>query len=771
VSLTPYSTQQQLASALPSQESVRIQSLLFGATICIAAAAAVACSDNSQGPNIKNVSVDVSVLGTPAFTVGQSTDGYPLANCNISLMARVTGGNSMAWSTATFYWYAGLDRTKALDSAVAPAADVQSSWDNAAIDSVGLGQGGWIVSYGLPFDLDIVFHYTTGSSSELHSIRTPRMTCGPAVPQGSVAPPAITQLTFVQSRAQWQPSDSMWIQFQASSQNGLWLTYADFSGAFTTDSVYNDALQVSAQHVVHTRIPANSALGAREISTIFAVDEWGQTVQQTIQTSALVDITPPGVNLYMFPPISGSLTPNIGGTYFVGDTIAFVPFLTDNHAVGAFEWRAQPGNYADSMPPSALGAQSRLNIPVHGEWGDSVQFRFWAMDSSGNVSDTVRTPAHAFKVYQTLNRPTVSASLNGNVTAAMIDTVRSLVYVMQGNQHSVAVFSLLTLQQTTTIPLPGYPQSFDMTPGGDSLIVSLYRGQLAVIDLRSLSTAPTIISLSNVDTLSGQASGAMRIAANDRAFVARGGPTAADGALIEVNLATGAQRIRADAGVPSALARSLDQRVLIVAVGGCVERYDIATDSFGACTVMSQNPALPSVDRAGQHFAIGFTAFDASFAPIRTVQSPWDSLSGALPSAISADGAYLYYYYGPTGLVRARVSDGAVMERARVPQFFSTGFLMNLSPDGTTMLLGWDDGTQGGTSHLATVDLRDADAQPLLVARAPSPLPLAPLRTTRIAPPSAPRAARTRPWLASPPAPRPWRSGAATRAPRDHDRS
>lgn len=56
----------------------------------------------------------------------------------------------------------------------------------------------------------------------------------------------------------------------------------------------------------------------------------------------------------------------------------------------AYEWHASPGAYTDSLPASAVGAPFS-KIPVHAEWGDSVQFRFYAIDASGNVSDTVRS--------------------------------------------------------------------------------------------------------------------------------------------------------------------------------------------------------------------------------------------------------------------------------------------------------------------------------------------------------------------------------------------
>lgn len=720
--------------------------------LCVATVTAEGCGNDSQSPNLKDVSVNVSVLGTPKFTVGQAIDGYPLANCIVTLTAQVATPGSIAWGSATFYWYTGLDRTKLQDSAVASPSDVQASWDMAAFDSTGLGEGGWAVSDGLPFDLEIAFQYLIGSSRDIHTVRSPRMTCGPAVPQGSVAPPSISQLAFVQPRAQWQPSDTMWTQFQSSSASGVWLTYAAFSGAFAADSVYSDALQPSAQHVVHARIPSTATLGYPAIATVFAVDPFGQEVQQSIETSPLVDITPPTLQLYMYPPPYFGMTTNLGGTYFAGDSIYYLAGIADNNAVNAFVWHASPGAYMDSLPASAVGAPfSRL--PVHAEWGDSVQFRFYDIDASGNVSDTIKTAPHAFTVYQTLNRPMVTGAMTADVTAALVDTARSAVYALEANQLRVGVFSATTLQQTATVPLPGYPISFDITSGGDSLVVAL-RWELVVIDLRDLSAAPTIIPLADVDTSAGVVAGQMRIAANDRAFVVRGSPTNPQPSPLEVDLATGAERIRSDAGSTSGISRSLDQKVLTFAGSGCVERYDSATDTFGPCTTTTPSGGAPSVDRTGQHFAIQRTAFDASFAPIGTVRTPWDL--GNPPTTISGDGAYIYYYNAPIGLVRARVSDGAIMDRTRVPQFSSTGFFMSLSPDGSTMLLGWDDGTQGGTSHLATIDLRDSDAQPLLIAHAPAPPPISAQRS-RMASSSSARVTQTRPWRARPAAPRPWR--------------
>jgi hypothetical protein len=204
---------------------------------------------------------------------------------------------------ATFYWYSGLDRTKLQDSVVVSAADVQASWDNVTISSSESEQGGWHVSDGLPFDMEIALRYTASPSTAMQSTRT-RFTCGPAVPQGTVAPPTLSQPALAQQRVQWQPSDTLDVQFQASSATGLWLTYADFSGAFSSGAVFGESLQSATQRVVSMLIPAAAALGRPAVTTIFAVDAFGQEVQQSVQTSPLVGISPPTTSASIASPTS-----------------------------------------------------------------------------------------------------------------------------------------------------------------------------------------------------------------------------------------------------------------------------------------------------------------------------------------------------------------------------------------------------------------------------------------------------------------------------------
>lgn len=737
------------------------------ATICAAAAALGACKD-SLSPG-SDGGITITVGGTPQFTISRTGDGYPRANCDVSLTAQGSRIANVTWSDATFYWYTGLDRTKTKDSAIVSAAEIQASWDTTGISAYGEAAGGWQLSDGLPFDAEIVFRYTVAGSGGLKSTRV-RLTCGPAVPAGTVAPPTVSQLTLLPSRDRWQPADSLYIQYDASSPSGVWFTEAQIRGAFTQDVAASESLQTTLQRVIPQRIIDLAALGQPLVVTVWAVDAFGQGSYQRIQTSPLVDLTPPVVQLQQ---VDGtSYTSTIGGTFFVGENIGFVPHVTDNHSLGAVVWHATPGTDGDSIPihgGTEWGDFPRA-VPVRADWGDSVQFRWYAMDSLGNVSDTLTTPAHAFRVYPTMVRPSITDSVGGPIDGTVIDTARAAVYVLQGRQHRIMVLSLATLEPTGTIALSGQPVSFDMTPGGDSLVVALHDNTLAVVDLRQPTAAPTLIALTAVDTLY-QYPAQLRIAANDRAFVVMTAAEVYDDSLLEVNFAAGTQRIRADAGGPlTGITRSLDQRVLAVARDVCVERYDAATDTFGPCVATSPDVAVPAIDRTGQHFAIHLTAYDSSLAPLQTVQAYRDLSGWLVPSALSADGAYLYYG-GAGEFIRARVSDGAILDRT-VSGF--SPWEMHLSPDGNSMLLTEDD-QWAAWNHIVLVDLRDADAQVLQAARAPRALPM----LTRAAARSAPAAVQRSPLVspsvelrrASPPTARPLhrppRTGAVpSRAPR-----
>ena len=76
--------------------------------------------------------------------------------------------------------------------------------------------------------------------------------------------------------------------------------------------------------------------------------------------------------------------------------------------------------------------------------------------------------------------------------------------MLQTNERRLAIVSTATLQVTATIPTPGAPTGFDLTPGGDSLIVALPSSKaLGVLDLRQASPQLALLPLTTLDATLG----------------------------------------------------------------------------------------------------------------------------------------------------------------------------------------------------------------------------------------------------------------------------
>src|SRR4029077_12597800 len=168
----------------------------------------------------------------------------------------------------------------------------------------------------------------------------------------------------------------------------------------------------------------------------------------------------------------------------------------------------------------------------------------------GLTSDTLTTPLDTIHVYPTITRPTPWATVDGEIRDVAIDQGRGAIYLLKSNQWRIAVMSAATRVVTSSIPMPGYPVDLDLTAGGVSLIVSLSNQRaLGIIDLRQAPLAATLLPLSILDTTTlDQRPWHLRVAANGKMFVALQGSAPSAYSLVEVDLGTGVQRLRADAG-------------------------------------------------------------------------------------------------------------------------------------------------------------------------------------------------------------------------------
>ena len=324
----------------------------------------------------------------------------------------------------------------------------------------------------------------------------------------------------------------------------------------------------------------------------------------------------------------------------------------------------------------------------------------------GLESDAITTTAGATHVYPSIARPTKTAAVDGVTWDLIANARRGLVYLMQPNAWRIAVLSLSTMTVTGTIPLPAYPEEFDISAGGDALVLALpAEHALGVVDLRATPWKTKLIPLMLLHPATKQRPAHIRTLSNGKAFVSLAGSVPSTSVLIEVDPATGAQRVRADAGDcgyvgGSGIARSLDHSVAVVNGGDTYfRRYDVASDHFGP-RMPATYTSLVVVDATGRHIAVGFDIYDESLQHLRRVSSPLPP-GYVVPTALSADGAVLYQMLSGTGLVRSRVSDGALLDRTRNP---ISAMQMRISDDGTLIVMATP--TYQNPSKISTINLR-----------------------------------------------------------------
>jgi hypothetical protein len=213
-----------------------------------------------------------------------------------------------------------------------------------------------------------------------------------------------------------------------------------------------------------------------------------------------------------------------------------------------------------------------------------------------------------------------------------------------------------------------------------------------VIDLKRTERRLELMTLDSIPgyaTVKPSGVSEVRALANGRAYLVA---TVDFGSrrLIELDLASGAQRPRYNAGVGSAvggstvegalLTRSPSGLVMTVRTGDCVQRFDATVDQFGPCTRTQTLGVVSAADASGQRFAIGPDVYDASWRHLsRTELLPAGSGFG---SALTLDGRDVYIPYAGA-LLRASTADGRILNRQLPPMRVSR---VRLSPDGTFVI-------------------------------------------------------------------------------------
>jgi hypothetical protein len=656
-------------------------SCLIAATLLLAGAS---CGD-STAP--KSIAVTISVLGVGGPDVSTYQDTLPLVTCGVDLSASATGTDTASWQDAMLRWYAGVDRSAPFDSVPIHLADVRLTWGNRDIGAGQTQTAHWEFSATAPFHGELEYHYQP-RHSDVKAAKA-GFDCGPHVTPDTPAP-VVDSIAVVPATDTVQVGDTVTVDYTVSSAVGILQTGVVLSGACTERIAFPEQLQQKLTRSARIPVPIDCQLDLPVVVTVFATGSGLQTTSRSLATPvSVVDRTPPYVHALYSP------TPPV---LFDGDSIQMDVSADDNRALAAVLWDVTPSMAGDADSILVSGQSLHQNAVVHLKPGATgpIQLHLYARDAVGNV-DTVTT---AWQVYPTVSLPTVSATVDGSTVDAIADSRRQLAYLLQpegdpSRSAAIVVISLATGAVTQTIPVPGLANDFDVTPGGDSLIVTLDGpGALGIIDLRPSPLTLSLLPLDPIDSGSVPRPEYVRTLSNGKVFASLFRPYRID----EIDLTTGVQRVRPDAGAvlnpccPDAqtapLGRSLDHSVVVVnGLDQNFQRYDVSSDAFGPRHTATIGESEPTLDGTGQVAAVQTTIYDNTLQLLRVAAAPLRATT-----ALSPDGSVMYVMTS-FGIVRARVSDGAILDRITGP--IPVGHRVRMSDDGSFLTVA---GGAGGAS-------------------------------------------------------------------------
>lgn len=657
----------------------------MGGAIVLAFAVA-SCGGDSTAPK-SGVVVTLTADSPAPDPVITDTPNGPQITCNINLTATATGKGVAAWGGATTYWYIGPDRSTAVDTSTNGSDEVVQGF---------LGRGGisagetlhttWYFYNGAPFEVSIGFGYTTDNGKT--DIAWTHFRCGPDA--ATAVTPTVTQVSLTATTGAIKPGDTLSVSYSETSSSGVWSSIIDASGAFLSTHIIGEHLATTVNRTVQIVVPGQLNSGVPLTISVRAYDAALVGRFKSLETQLrFVDTIPPLMSAVSLP----------SGQYAVGDTLDFYAYAQDDNLLGWLVYQiGAPANVTDSAAalPGHAWDGITAHVPVKPSWVGQPVLSVAVHDAAGLTSGTQSSAPGAVSIYPEVDLPaTAPLSLSAGAGDMVYDEKRDLMYVGLPEINSIAVFSPATMTTQAPITLPGAPAGMDLSLSGDSLLVALPSAPaIAVIDLTHPTATPGVIHLTVLDSAKSAsptvlAPSGLRVAANGKMLVFLTWQTQSGDQVAEVDLTSGAQRIRTDARQlatvypywTSYLGRTRDHaRVFIFAP--CNTLYDASTDTFASCHSTSFPDVTPSgvtVDATGSHVAHGAYVTSGDLSASVGVGSVRNR---SVNVAISADGGTAYLIDGRS-IRGERLSDLVQFERIPVPVSADRLFL---SPDGKWML-------------------------------------------------------------------------------------
>lgn len=651
-------------SIISKKQIMRWRSHAFLAVLALAASACDSATDTDSTPT---PGVEVRLSGSAGnLSVTTSPEGRRVAECPVELTATVPAGKGglVTWGDATMRWYFGLDRSTPDDSTVFTGPEIARGFGTAQIAPGEARRASWRFWAGAPYKATLAISYREGNDGPLKRVEY-TFTCGPEAPLAGAPLPTIRDLTVHdESDAvghEVLPGHTLRISLAGQSQVGLWETGVIVSGAFSAHVRVPHGLEAQSRHGVSIRIPPDAVVGEPIRIQAYAADAFLQVGTKVFQDSLrLVAHVAPVLLSASLERSPGTAT-RLSGTFAEGDTIplsvrtsGYVPMSWVVYTLGA------PANVRDSVAVPAGGwVQHTVKIPVRAGWAGTPPLSVYVRGSV-LASNVLSSAPDGLRIYPQRVRPVRSAATANPATDMVLDEARGLLYLSFWEKR-VEVLSLATMTFGTPIALPAGAAGIDLTRNRDTLLVALGNQTLGIVDLARPGSV-TQVPLAPGGTAMWAVG--VRVAANGKVLVT-GNPVGTYGqSVVEMASLGAGQRVRTDA--PSDAApmniRSPDRSRVFFGSARCAIVYSSASDAFGPCIATEPSGSWSSTP-SGNRFARGYGVQDGSSGEVRVFPHIWN---GNYTTGISPDGADLYIG-SSGGLTRARVSDGALLERIPLP--------------------------------------------------------------------------------------------------------
>jgi len=641
-----------------------------------------ACTDTTS-PD-KPFTVALRLDGPPTQVITDSPDG-PVITCTFNVIAQASGTGAGTWDGATTLWYFGPDHSTAVDTTTNPPFEVAQAFGADSIRSGETKHASWYLYAGAPFEAQLSFgyNYANGNSS---GTATTRITCGQT--QANQAIPIVTDVSVPSTTGELKIGDTVSVRYQATGASGIWMTIANITGAFAREQRFAERMATNVDRTVKFVVPSGATPNLPITISVRAYNASLQGTAKALNTQlTFIDNTPPVLGSVVVGErqVHPLLTP-LAGQYAVGDSIILFAEATDNNALGWLVYElGAPANARDSVPATP-GQTSMLwvtKIGVRPEWVGSPVMNVYVRDAGGLTSQTTSSPPDSLRFYPLVDHHATAPlqlSTIFDTEDMLYDAKRDLMYVAIPRDNRIVVFSPSTMTLKPAIQLNTTPAGMDLSLSGDSLLVALpdARG-VAVVDLTQSTPTPTVVSMQALLDSAGAAFAGqppepegLRIAANGKMIVMLIWATSAGDEAVEVDLATGAQRIRTDARSAVnpyvfwtlSMGRTPDRSRIYMLGSNCSNEYESATDSFTSCTPSVGAQGGLAFDASGSRFTTSNELLDANLQQL-WVHNPLNWQEGD-KLAISPDDATIYFG-GPFGITAMRFADKTMMERIPIP--------------------------------------------------------------------------------------------------------